>query len=215
LTGSVAGQALVFNRAIYANPGGEGLFRIRDFQVYLSNIVLHGADGNFEEKDSYHLVRFDGPGGQFNITLKDVPASEYSSITFSIGLDEKINTSIQSIGDVDPNSRMAWNWEVGYKFMLFEGALLTNETLIPLVYHVGFAENRRDVSIAFETPLRPGTQSVVALILDLMVPFSAESTIDMRTLSTVKFDRTDAAQLADNYAGMVSLDHRIADSSGH
>jgi len=36
-------QALVFNEPVYPNPGGRGMFRVRDFLVYLSNIQLVGA----------------------------------------------------------------------------------------------------------------------------------------------------------------------------
>ena len=36
---------------------------------------------------------------------------------------------------------MAWNWEVGYKFFLFEGVMDLGKTFLPLGCHVGFDEN--------------------------------------------------------------------------
>jgi hypothetical protein len=139
----VGDTPLVFNEARYPNPGGSGLFRVRDFQFYLSNIVLHGKEDDYRVPDSYHLARFDNASTSYELDLPNVPQDSYSAITFSIGIDDAANSSIVSVGDLDPNSRMAWNWEVGYKFVLFEGALTDGDTMRPLVYHVGFSENRK------------------------------------------------------------------------
>ena len=59
-----------------------------------------------------------------NIVLHGVPRRNYERIEFGIGVDAAANRSLQQRGDLDPNGRMAWNWEVSYKFVLFEGALL-------------------------------------------------------------------------------------------
>ena len=75
--------------------------------------------------------------------LHGVPRRNYERIEFGIGVDAAANRSLQQRGDLDPNGRMAWNWEVGYKFVLFEGALLRGNESVLLVYHIGFAENYR------------------------------------------------------------------------
>src|ERR1043166_9694744 len=139
----VGPDALVLNESRYPNPGGEGRFKLRDFQLFLSNIQLVSAAGAYVESDSYHLVRFDGDDPAFVIVLHDVPRRDYERIEFGIGVDAAANRSLKQRGDLDPNSRMAWNWEVGYKFVLFEGALLRGNASDPLVYHVGFEENYR------------------------------------------------------------------------
>src|SRR5437879_3490592 len=155
----VGQEPLVLNDARYPNPGGEGRFKVRDFQFFLSNIRLTSATGAYAESDSYHLVRFDGDESTsaknasvvrpaFVIKLHGVPRRNYDKIEFGIGVDAGANASLQQRGDLDPNGRMAWNWEVGYKFVLFEGALLRGNASDPLVYHVGFAENYRPVSTA-------------------------------------------------------------------
>jgi hypothetical protein len=56
----VGPEPLLLNAARYSNPGGEGQFKVRDFQFFLSNIRLLGKNGVYAEPDSYHLVRFDG-----------------------------------------------------------------------------------------------------------------------------------------------------------
>ena len=204
-TAAVGDKALVFNEPIYANPGGTGVFKVRDFQMYLSNIQLVGATGTYIVPDSYHLARFDNATNTYEILIEAVPRDTYSKVILSIGLDQKANESIASIGDLDPNGRMAWNWEVGYKFILFEGSLLVDGELRPLVYHVGFSENRKTLEFELPKPELAWSPEGIAFEVDLMKLFAGNQTIDMQALSNVKFDRADAGLLANNYASMISL----------
>ena len=81
----VGPESLVLNEPRYPNPGGEGRFKVRDFQFFLSNIRLTGGTGVYTEPDSYHLVRFDGAESAFGIVLHDVPRRDYQRIEFGIG----------------------------------------------------------------------------------------------------------------------------------
>ncbi len=197
--------SLVFNQASYPNPGGPGLFRVRDFQFYLSNIVLHGKKNDYRVPDSYHLARFDNAATSYQFDLANVPQDTYSAVTFSIGIDDVANSSIESVGDLDPNSRMAWNWEVGYKFVLFEGALIDGDTMRPLVYHVGFSENRQSLRFNLAEGVVPGSSDPLLFTVDVMALFTGKVTIDMAVLPNVKFDRDDARLIAGNYREMISL----------
>jgi hypothetical protein len=200
----VGDEVLTLNEVRYANPGGQGRFKIRDFQFFVSNIRLVGPSGLYTEPESYHLARFDDGDGTYTIELPGVPRRDYEHIEFGIGVDASANGSITIAGDLDPNSRMAWSWDVGYKFVLFEGGLVIGDTQYPLVYHIGFDENyvkltipaaglaqRRDVRLAFR--------------VDILRVFDGPATVDMVALPNVKFDKTDAKLLADNYAGMVTI----------
>jgi hypothetical protein len=204
-TGVVGDKALVFNEPLYANPGGTGLFTVRDFLLYLSNIQLVGAAGTYAVPDSYHLARFDNVSNTYEIQIEAVPRDTYSRVILSIGLDQKANASIAPAGDLDPNGRMAWNWEVGYKFVLFEGSLLVDGERRPLVYHVGFSENCRTLQFDLPEPALLWSPEGIAFKVDLMTLFEGNQTIDMKELSDVKFDRVDAGLLANNYASMISL----------
>ncbi len=207
-TAVVGDKALVFNEPLYANPGGRGVFSVRDFLMYLSNIQLVGAAGTYSVPDSYHLARFDNASKTYDIVIEAVPRDTYSRVILSIGLDEKANASIASIasaGDLDPNGRMAWNWEVGYKFVLFEGSLQVDGDLRPLVYHVGFSENRKTLQFDLAEPALVWSPEGLAFRVDLMKLFAANQIVDMQALSNVKFDRVDAGLLSNNYASMISL----------
>ncbi|HSM08436.1 MAG TPA: MbnP family protein, partial [Gemmatimonadota bacterium] len=189
----------------YPNPGGEGEFTIRDFQFYLSNVRLVGEDAEYREPDSYHLVRFDDEDGTFTIELPEVPREEYTRLEFAIGVDSAANASYAPVGDLDPNGRMAWGWEIGYKFVLVEGRLDAEDATLPLVYHVGFDENFRRVSLLLDGDAP--VASSIDLCADLMRMFAgdeADEALDMRRTSNVTTERGASRLLADNYAGMVS-----------
>ena len=120
-------ESLVFNRVRYGNPGGVGEFEIRDFRFFLSNIRLVSGSETYSVPESYHLARFDGDTQVYQLELDNIPRRPYTEIQFGIGVDKAANSSIESVGDLDPNSRMAWAWDVGYKFILLEGGLLVND----------------------------------------------------------------------------------------
>jgi hypothetical protein len=200
----VGKEPLVFNEPLYANPGGEGHFKVRDFQFFLSNIRLVSAAGAYVEPDSYHLVRFDGAEPVFVSALHAVPRRNYDRIEFGIGVDPAANRSLAQRGDLDPNSRMAWNWEVGYKFVLFEGTLLRSNATNALVYHIGFAENYRPISTGLPRELLDRRPPRLDFRVDFLRLFQGSTNIDMAALPSVKFDRNDAARLARNFATMVT-----------
>lgn len=205
LHATVGDAALSLGEARYDNPGGPGRFKVRDFQFFVSNVVLAGERARFVAPDSYHLARFDDADGIHEIVLHDVPRHQYERLELGVGVDAGANGSIRQVGDLDPNGRMAWSWDVGYKFVLFEGGLVIDNTHYPLVYHVGFDDNYKPVSMSLDPPIRGQDEVVIDLQVDLLAMFTSRQTVDMRKLSNVKFDRADARRLADNYASMLSL----------
>lgn len=200
----VGNKPLEFNQTIYPNPVGEGHFQIRGLQLYLSNVQLQGKNQRYQLVDSYHLARFDNVAKSYVIELHDVPYDEYSKVMISIGVDENANASIMPRGDLDPNNRMAWSWEVGYKFILFEGTLVQEQKVQALVYHVGFSENCKSLEFNLPEPITPGTAKI-NFDVDILAMFTSSVNISMATLPTVKFDRKDARLIAENYASMITL----------
>lgn len=200
----IGAEPLVLGRARYPNPGGEGTFTIRDFQFFLSNVRLASDGGDFREAESYHLARFDGDEAVFRIELGEVPRRAYDRVEFAIGVDSAANSSIEALGDLDPNGRMAWGWEIGYKFVLVEGGLELADGLVPLVYHVGFDENYTARSVPLETSSFDGESATIDLCADLLTMFTGVETVDLGELPSVTFDGDDSRLLARNWAGMVS-----------
>ena len=196
---------LILNQIRYGNPGGDGEFKVRDFRFFLSNIRLVSGSEEYSVPESYHLVRFDGETKIYQLALDNIPRRPYTEIQFGIGVDKIANSSIESVGDLDPNSRMAWSWDVGYKFILLEGGLLLNDELSPLVYHVGFDENYKPIAVGLEEPLFGQRSQSLTFKVDIMKLFKGTDTIDMSALPSVKFDRADARLIAGNYETMITL----------
>ena len=204
----VDGQPLRLGAQRYTGPTGSGEFSVEDFKMYISNVVLRNSEsGNTHvEKDSYHLFRFVGESNDFDFVLEGVDANDYDSIEFA----PQRNLSIESLGDLNPNNQMAWNWDVGYKFVLLEGMFYpeNDTTPIPLIYHVGFSENYKELSFDLnDSEGRPNAQSNTTLIfeIEVMEMFRNPRDIDFNVLPSIKFDEGEAKMFADNYADMIRL----------
>jgi len=193
----VGGEPLEFGKK-YPSPNGDGTYVISDFKLYVSNIKLiskNGIDENFVEEDSYHLLKFQDLN-QFSFTLQHVPTRKYQKIQISIGVDEEGNFAKGYPGDLDPTNQMAWNWTQGYKFLLFEG-LYTPESIdqqIPLVYHVGFSENMKNLEFELES------YSEVQFAIEIDELFNNPQLIDFHTYPRILFNKTHSSVMSQNYA---------------
>lgn len=198
------GEPLALGRGGYSNPGGAGTFTIRDFQFFLSNVRLVSDGGEFREAESYHLARFDDEDGVFPIELGEIPRRAYDRVEFGVGVDSAANNSAGPVGDLEPNGRMAWGWDIGYKFVLVEGGLELEGGPVPLVYHVGFDENYVTGSVPLDASSFDDESATIELCADLLTMFTGVETVDMGELSSVTFDGDDSRLLARNWAGMVT-----------
>lgn len=208
----VDGQPLRLGAQRYASPTGSGEFTVEDFKMYISNVVLRNSENGdvHVEKDSYHLVRFGSETDTFDFVLEGVDASKYDSIDFAIGVDPVRNLSIESLRDLNPNNQMAWNWDVGYKFVLLEGTFYPQNgvTPIPLVYHVGFSENYKELSFDLNEGERSSsaeTNTTLTFEIEVMEMFRNPEDIDFNVLPSIKFDKSESKMFADNYADMIRL----------
>ena len=205
LLASMGNQPLEFNSVQYANPGGEGRFTLRDAQFFISNLRFVHGQSQYRVQDSYHLVRFNGEKSEFEFPLQIPSNLKFDRLSLGIGVDPQANGKIYFAGDLDPNGRMAWSWDVGYKFLLLEGNLTHETGSIPLVYHVGFDENYTQISLPLtDTQLRE-SDNRVTLNVDFLSLFARNPAIDMSKVSTVKFDREDANHIAQGFNQFITL----------
>jgi len=124
---AVSGSSDLIMGTNYTNASGE-LFSVTMLQYYVSNIKLTAEDGTeymvpASANSGYTLVKEDG-----EITLTDVPAGNYVSIEFVVGVDSLRSAMGPSeregdldIGDMETGGNMYWSWNSGYIFMRFEG----------------------------------------------------------------------------------------------
>jgi len=202
---TVGNQPLVLHHKSYANPGGDGVFTVRDLQFFISNIKLLGQVGNVSETESYHLVRFDNDDSFYEIVLPNINVQDYQQIELGIGVDPKANGTITIAGDLDPNGRMAWSWDVGYKFLLLEGALINQEQQVPLVYHIGFNSSYTRLTFPIKEAIKSNT-TLINFNVDLLHLFNKSNPIDLTNISTVKFDKNDVAVIAQGFESLITLE---------
>ncbi|GAB3029237.1 MbnP family protein [Bowmanella dokdonensis] len=196
----VGDSPLALSSGLYPNPGGEGSYSIRDFQFFISNLKFKGKEAEHRVPQSYHLARFDNQQGIYELAITLPGGQEFDLMELGIGVDPEANGTITVAGDLDPNGRMAWSWDVGYKFILLEGRLNQGDKLLPLVYHVGFDENYTTTAFSL-----PGDTDVLNLKVDIARLFTANTPVDLASLPTVKFDRADAARIGEGLNTMLSM----------
>ena len=188
-------EPLVFGKQ-YPSPNGDGTYMIIDFKFYVSNLkLLNNNDStNYLEEDSYHLVKFQ-KDHIYSLELNNINPASYNKMSLSVGIDEEANLGTLISGDLDPTNQMAWNWTAGYKFLLLEGKYMpeTSDKIIPLIYHIGFSENRRDLTF----DLDPSND--IRLRIDINELFQNPSIIDFNQNPEVLFNKADANTVAENY----------------
>jgi hypothetical protein len=205
---NVDGSPLVLGSRRYQNPNGTGEFTIENFKLYISNIVLVNSqtENAHREENSYHLLRFDSSEGVYNVSIDSVELTDFDSLYFSIGVDSAKNKSIDNIGDLDPNSQMAWNWNVGYKFVVMEGNYYKQRDgkPTPLVFHIGFSENYRQLTFKID-PLYASSNKPIDFDVNISAMFGMPNQINFDTLSSVTFNRSKAQFVAGNFTNMLHL----------
>ncbi len=210
----------------YTNASGEK-FTINFLQYYISNIKLKKADGTeyiVPQDESYFLVREHLASSQ-RITIGNVPAGDYSEVTFMIGVDSLRNTKDVSlrtgaldVGDEDTGGSMYWSWNSGYIFFKMEGTSpASTATNNELSYHVGgfggystaTVNNTRNKTLSFgsdRAKVRAGKATDVHITADILKVFTGTSTISIAN-KAVFHSPTAGAEVANNYVNMFAYDH--------
>lgn len=206
----VGDNALALNSTTYTTHHGED-FTVKTFKYYISNVVLTTTDGStYAEPESYHLVdESDASSKMFNIT--DVPAGDYKSVTFMIGVDSARNVSGAQTGALDPIHGMFWSWNNGYIMAKFEGTSPQSTGTDGYVeYHVGGfkGENSvlRTVTLNFDEVMKVDNNTVHQHInVNLAHWFHGDNHILFADVYDVHMPGETARKMADNYQHMFSL----------
>ncbi|MDX1943705.1 MAG: MbnP family protein [Saprospiraceae bacterium] len=225
----VGGQDLQLDKGAYTNASGEQ-FSINLFQYYISNIKLKTEDGReyiVPQDESYFLVR-EHEASSHEITLNNVPAGNYTEVSFVIGVDSLRNTmdpskrtGVLDIGDEATGKGMYWSWNSGYIFVRIEGTSpqspqVENGQNI-FFYHVGgfggysapTINNIRNKTLTFgkdAAEVRKDKAPSVHILVDAMKIFDGGNTISIAANPFSHFT-TFSAKIADNYVSMFTYDH--------
>lgn len=208
---NVAGESnLNLNNQWYTNANGDS-FTVSRFNYYISNVSLKSTSGaTYTEDNSYHLVQQeDASSTSFDMT--GVPEGNYTSITFTIGVDSLHNVSGAQSGALDPVNGMFWSWNTGYIMLKFEGnSPKSTEPDGKLMFHCGGFSGAnsvlRTVTLNFPSAIQVGSSTPhVHLQADVLQLFNSPNKIDFSKLMIIHMPGTDAKNIADNYANMFTI----------
>ena len=177
-----AGEEFSFDSS-YTNSFGEVLNFTR-FDYYISNITLSKSDGtSWTQPESYFLLKSNDPASLL-LSIAEVPAGDYTGMTFSIGVDSIRNVSGAQTGALDPANGMFWAWNTGYVFIKAEGTCSASAMGGVFEYHIGGFQNAnntnciRTVSHAFggaTMTIAPNTAPQIHMAVDLSRLFNGSN----------------------------------------
>jgi hypothetical protein len=222
---NVFGSAdLILNSQLNVTSQGETL-KISDVKYIVSNIVLTREDGStytYPKSLSYFIVS-EANADSHVLELANIPAGNYTKITFGIGVDEAQYNAGETVqGDFFAHAQdedMAWSWSAGYKHLLFEGqftsASVTTET--PFMVHTGKSGaqyNYTSVTLPFPDValVRPTITPDVHLFADVSKIIDGASKINltdhnMGGTGAMIMSGDDLSLITANLSAMFSVNH--------
>ncbi len=203
---TVNGDAISMNSTWYRNEHGDS-FQVTKFNYYISNIKLHNKEGGvYATPESYQLIQQEDLSS-LTFTLDNVPAGNYTSVSFLIGVDSIRNVSGAQTGALDPVHGMFWDWNTGYIMAKFEGNSPQSSRDGKIVYHIGGfsgAHNPlKQVSLTLpQEVVISGNSGIIAVEADLAKWFKGAHLIDFGAVSTIHMPNANSRKIADNYVNM-------------
>jgi len=210
----------------YKNAAGED-FNIDLLQYYISNIKLKDEKGNVytvPQDQSYFLVKEADKTSQ-EIKIENVPAGNYTEVTFTIGVDSLRNTSDVSkrtgaldIGVAGAGKEMYWSWNSGYIFFKMEGVSpQINSADKRYRYHIGgfggysskTINNVKTKTLSFgkdKAMVRKDKTPQVHTIVDILKVFNGTTNVSLATNPTVMFSPF-SVNVANNYVEAFQYHH--------
>jgi hypothetical protein len=217
----VGTDAIVLGTKTYTNGSGED-FTVTTLNYFVSNIKLKKADGTeLKIDDKYFLVK-ESVEASKTITLTDIPAADYTSVSFMIGVDSAKSVSDVSkrTGVLDPASygtdNMYWSWNSGYIFFKMEGTSSKSAAAAKgYKLHIGgfggmsakTANNLRTVTLAFGTDVAKVRKNIapeIHLGIDVQKVFGTNIKIAEKNEI---MNPTLGIPVADNYKNMFAVEH--------
>jgi len=139
----VNGLALVTDTSIYINAAGNE-YLVNEVQYFISDVMLHNSDGSdvlINQDVGIHYIDTDIPSTFAWSIPADIPVGNYSSVSFTFGINEAKNQS--NMFPNPPERDMFWPEFLGggYHYMKMNGKWLdTNSMITPFNFHLGIGQ---------------------------------------------------------------------------
>jgi hypothetical protein len=197
-------QALKLDSATYKNELGQ-TFTVSKFKYYISSLHFKTVDGKDLFINESFLINEEDEASK-KIVLKNLPARDFTSLDFIIGVDSLHNCSGAQSGALDPINAMFWAWNTGYIFLKLEGKASASKSPGNFFeYHIGGYKQPNNCIRKVSLDISNKTSSRnLDLKVDILEILRSPTTIDFEKLSSVT-DHRNAVTLADNYSDMFEV----------
>lgn len=171
----VSGEPLQPASFRYQTTAGEK-FSINRVSWLASNFALQRNDGSWLELTN-SIAWFDYEQGRDTIRLPQIPAGEFRSVRFLVGLNTNLNhadpSRFPSDHPLNPNlNNLHWSWQGGYIFMALEGLWRNaSGSMDGWAYHLARDTNAAIITLA--TPLEITNETRLELDFDLATVLNA------------------------------------------
>lgn len=233
LTGQTGELILKFDNAVgdqdfifgttYTKSNSES-FQLSNVKYIISNVRVTDNEGNtfmYPAEDNVFIIsELDGNNaGEIWVTLNDVDAANYSSITFGVGIDQnRFLLGADGQGnflDLASDEGMMWSWATGYKFVRFDGTFsTTTATNAPLNIHMGSVgtslDNYKEVTLNFENTVlvRENKSPEIHIIADISKVFDGVTSVNFADgYDQVHTDVNETPIIASNVQSMFVVHH--------
>jgi hypothetical protein len=188
-------------------------YNFTQLRYWVSNVSLTNTAGStYKIPSSYYLVeesnaigvqdgKFEYPATKREaVSIADIPAGNYNSITFSIGIDSIYNNNLSlqagELSQLNGMTNISWMWHTSYIFSSLKGTM--NGTAITV--ETGLNTNYRTVTIAFPSNITINAGKTNDIRFDVDVTKIIDG-LDLATTPTVGASvPTIMTQVADNYS---------------
>lgn len=194
-------------------------YNFTKLRYWVSNIVLIDAKGaEYKVPDSYYLMEEVGDldlTGTINgnnmiypahkretVTVEEIPAGDYKSVRFSIGIDSKYNDNLSlQAGELTISngmSNIAWMWHSSYIFSSVGGSVKEGSTSKTFLAETGLNDNYKTVTIDLANTVNFATSKGLILNVDIAGIFSDIDLIQTPTINAMNAPLM--SKVATNYA---------------
>ena len=169
--------ALLFDTIMFTNAASYKISVTR-LQYYLSGFSFKRADGT--SLPYAGVFYFDAKDSKFGqITFVNLPAGNYTGLSFNLGLDSSINKT-DNLPPTAENNNMVWPVQMGggYHFMKLEGSFIDTAGTWGYNMHLGTNGNTVNISLPNKAFLISGSTSNIQLKMNVSEWFKNPSTYD-------------------------------------
>lgn len=208
----VKDQPMELYDATYSNSFGEA-YTINKFRYYISNLMVQRDLENTQINQEIYLI--DQAKEESKIISFSVPAGDYSSLNFQIGVDSIYNVSGAQTGPLDPVKDMFWTWNTGYVMAKLEGNSPASKVVNgKYEFHIGGFSGKNTVLQTVSLPfpenilvkLNAGETMKIVIKADADAWFQDPNDLKIADKPAINSPGKYAVAMSENYKKMFSIE---------